>query len=68
MRETKSKHVNSQLISMLAFGATEENIHTLVRPHVNHQTDSCRKGCPGADRMAKCSFQMRKPGSSRITW
>lgn len=62
MRETKCKHINSQLISMLAFGTTEENdpVHTLVRPCENHQTDSCRTGCPDGRQNGQVQFPDEK--------
>lgn len=58
MRETKSRHINSPLISMLAFGTTEGNdpVRTSVRPRENHQTDSCRKGCPGGRQDGQVQF------------
>lgn len=53
-------------------------VHISGRPRENHQANSCRKGHPGhhlqsavptsVGRRAKCSLQMKKPGSSRITW
>lgn len=57
--------------------ATQKNdpVHISGRPRENHQANSCRKGHPGHHLQSavptlsgQCSLQMRKPGSSRITW
>lgn len=51
--------------------------HDPVKPQDNHEANNCREGHPGApltkqfppsQAVAKCSLQMRKPGSSRMTW